>query len=85
MKEHISGILGGMIWSLGMVVSFLAVGAANPAIAYALSNAAPVVAMLWGIFVRKKFKDADPKTNKILVTMFSFYIIGLVLITVSNI
>jgi glucose uptake protein len=85
LKEHISGVLGGMIWCVGMVVSFMAVGAANPAIAYALSNAAPVVAMLWGIFVWKEFKDADPKTNRLLVTMFSFYIIGLVLITFSNI
>jgi glucose uptake protein len=84
-KEHISGVLGGMIWCLGMVVSFMAVGAANPAIAYALSNAAPVVAMLWGIFVWKEFKDADKNTNRLLVTMFSFYIIGLVLITFSNI
>lgn len=84
-KEHFSGILGGMIWCLGMVVSFMAVGAANPAIAYALSNAAPVVAMIWGIFVWKEFKDADSTTNKLLVTMFSFYIIGLILITVSNI
>jgi len=84
-KEHASGVIGGMVWMLGMVVSFMAVGAANPAIAYALSNAAPVVAMLWGIFVWKEFKDADQKTNKFLVTMFSFYIIGLVLITFSNI
>jgi glucose uptake protein len=84
-KEHFSGILGGMIWCLGMVVSFMAVSAANPAIAYALSNAAPVVAMIWGIFVWKEFKDADIKTTKLLVTMFSFYIIGLVLITLSNI
>jgi glucose uptake protein len=85
LKEHISGVLGGMIWCLGMVVSFMAVGAANPAIAYALSNAAPVVAMLWGIFVWKEFKDADKKTNQLLVTMFSFYVVGLVLITISNI
>ncbi len=84
-KEHTSGILGGMIWCLGMVVSFMAVGAANPAIAYALSNAAPVVAMLWGIFVWKEFKDADTFTIKLLATMFSFYIIGLLLITFSNI
>lgn len=84
-KEHLAGIIGGAIWCLGMVVSFMAVGAANPAIAYALSNAAPVVAVLWGVFVWKEFKDADPTTNKLLVTMFSFYIIGLILITFSNI
>ena len=31
----------------GMVVSFMGAGAANPAISYALSNASPVVAMIW--------------------------------------
>ncbi len=84
-KEHISGILGGMIWCFGMVFSFMAVGAANPAIAYALSNAAPVIAILWGVFVWKEFKDADSGTNKLLGLMFMMYIIGLVLITLSNI
>jgi glucose uptake protein len=83
-KEHISGVVGGMIWMIGMVVSFMAVGAANPAIAYALSNAAPVVAILWGVFVWKEFRDADYVTNRMLITMFSFYIAGLVLITISN-
>lgn len=64
---------------------FRHVGAANPVIAYALSNAAPVVAMLWGIFVWKELKDADRETNQFLETMFTFYIIGLVLITLSNV
>lgn len=85
MREHGAGVVGGMIWCIGMVVSFMAVGAANPAIAYALSNAAPVVAMLWGIFVWREFKDADSVTIKMLSVMFSFYIIGLVLITWSNV
>jgi len=29
----------------------MSVGAASPAISYGLSNAAPVVAALWGIFI----------------------------------
>ncbi|MEN8228213.1 MAG: GRP family sugar transporter [Bacteroidota bacterium] len=84
MREHSSGVLGGMIWMLGMVVSFMAVGAANPAISYALSNAAPVVAILWGIFVWKEFKDAPKGTDRLLSIMFICYIIGLVFITYSN-
>ncbi len=84
-REHLSGILGGMIWMLGMVVSFMAVGAANPAISYALSNAAPVVAILWGIFVWKEFANAPKGTNRLLIIVFSSYIIGLILITFSNI
>ncbi len=84
LREHSSGILGGMIWMLGMVVSFMAVGAANPAISYALSNAAPVVAILWGIFVWKEFKGAPKGTDLLLSVMFTCYIIGLVFITYSN-
>ncbi len=83
-KEHSSGVLGGMIWMLGMTFSFMAVGAANPAIAYALSNAAPVVAILWGIFVWNEFKGAPKGTNTLLFILFICYITGLALITYSN-
>jgi len=83
-RNHTAGILGGMIWCTGMVTSFMAVGAANPAIAYALSNAAPVVAVLWGLFVWKEFKGAPKGTNALLTGMFLLYLVGLVLITASN-
>jgi len=82
---HLTGVLGGFIWMFGMVVSFMAVGAANPAIAYALSNASPVVAILWGLFVWKEFKGAPKGTNTILLIMFICYLIGLTLITYSNV
>jgi glucose uptake protein len=78
------GILGGFIWCLGNSVSFMSVGAASPAISYGLSNAAPVVAALWGIFVWKEFKDAPKGTNLLLTMMFAFYVIGLVLIVYSR-
>lgn len=81
---HLTGVLGGAIWMLGMIFSYMAVGAANPAIAYALSNAAPVVAIIWGVLVWKEFKGAPKGTGKVLVTMFIAYIAGLLLITISN-
>lgn len=83
-KTHMSGVLGGFIWMFGMVVSFMAVGAAGPAISYALSNAAPVVAVLWGVFVWKEFEGAPKGTNTLLILMFIAYLIGLGLITYSN-
>lgn len=85
LKTHMAGILGGLIWCLGMVASFMAVGAANPAIAYALSNAAPVIAIIWGVFIWKEFKGAPKGTNALLAIMFILYIIGLVMITYSNV
>jgi len=84
-KTHLIGVLGGTIWMLGMVLSFMAAGAAGPAISYALSNAAPVVAILWGVFVWKEFAGAPKGTNKLLLIMFIAYLVGLTLITYSKV
>ena len=84
LKTHSVGVLGGLIWMTGMVVSFMSAGSANPAISYALSNAAPVVAILWGVFVWKEFKGAPKGTNALLATMFVLFLVGLVLISMSN-
>jgi glucose uptake protein len=81
---HLLGMLGGAIWCLGNSVSFMSVGAASPAISYGLSNSAPVVAALWGIFIWKEFKDAPKGTNLLLSLMFVCYLIGLVLIVYSR-
>ncbi len=83
-KAHLLGLLGGAIWCLGNSVSFMSVGAASPAISYGLSNAAPVVAALWGIFLWKEFRGAPKGTNLLLTLMFVFYLIGLVLIVYSK-
>jgi glucose uptake protein len=82
---HLTGVLGGCIWGLGLTSSFLAVGAAGPAVSYALSNAAPVVAILWGVLVWKEFAQAPQGTNRLLVFMFVCYIVGLAIITYSNV
>lgn len=81
---HFTGVLGGAIWMLGMIFSYMALGAANPAIAYALSNAAPVVAILWGVLVWKEFKGAPKGTDILLYVVFIAYVVGLVFITFSN-
>lgn len=85
LRTHLIGVLGGLIWASGMVVSFMAVGAGDPAVSYALSNAAPVVAILWGVFVWKEFAGAPEGTNKILTIMFVLYLIGLCVITASKV
>jgi glucose uptake protein len=84
LKTHLIGVLGGIIWMSGMVISFMAVPKAGPTISYALTNGAPVVAMFWGVFVWKEFKSAPKSTNILLTAMFSLFIIGLVLITLSK-
>jgi len=84
-RIHLLGLLGGAIWCLGNSVSFMAANAASPAISYGLSNAAPVVAALWGIFVWKEFRDAPKGTGTLLTLMFVCYLIGLALIVYARI
>lgn len=84
-RMHLLGLLGGAIWCLGNSVSFMAVGSASPAISYGLSNSAPVVAALWGIFVWKEFREAPRGTNMLLFFMFLCYLAGLGLIVYARI
>ena len=57
------GILGGIIWNLGMSLSIIAAGAAGFAISYGLGQGATLVAALWGVFIWKEFKAAPPGTG----------------------
>jgi len=84
-STHLAGIAGGLIFGLGTMLSLIASGEAGFAVSYGLSNSAPIVAALWGIFVWKEFRDAPKGTNSLLTLMFVFYLIGLALIVYSRI
>lgn len=84
-RTHLIGMLGGFIWMSGMVISFMSSGAGvNKAVAYALSNASPLVAIIWGVFIWKEFKGAPKGTGKYVAAMFLCFMLALVLITLSN-
>ena len=82
-RLHLIGILGGIIWSLGMTFNIIASGQAGFAISYGLGQGATLIAALWGVFVWKEFGKAEGLKG-ILTTMFLFYLAGLVLIILSR-
>ncbi|HXD78622.1 MAG TPA: GRP family sugar transporter [Puia sp.] len=82
--DHLIGVLGGAIWSVGMSLSIIASGKAGPAISYGLGQGATVVAALWGIYVWKEFEKAPKGTKTLLNIMLLLYIAGLVMIIVSK-
>ena len=84
MKLHLIGILGGIIWNIGMSFSIIASGQAGFAISYGLGQGATLVAACWGVFIWKEFKSAPKGTNPMLALMFAFYVIGLVLIITAR-
>jgi glucose uptake protein len=83
-RLHAIGILGGVIWNLGMSLSILASHAADPALAYGLGQGATMVGALWGVFVWKEFKGAAAGTQGLLAAMFFFYLLGLGILTASK-
>ncbi len=83
-KDHMMGILGGMIWGAGLVLSILSAGKAGFAISFGLGQGNAMVAAIWGVFVWREFKEAPVHTNRFLYGMFSFYIFGLLLIILSR-
>ena len=83
-RTHCVGILGGFVWGLGTLLSYIAAGKAGAAISYALGQGAPMVAALWGVFVWKEFRGADKVSKTLLAFMFGFFIIGLALIVIAG-
>lgn len=83
-STHLVGILGGCVWGLGTLFSYIAAGKAGAAISYALGQGAPMIAALWGIFIWKEFSDAPKSVNKFLALMFIFFILGLSLIVYAG-
>jgi glucose uptake protein len=83
-RLHAIGILGGIIWNLGMSFSIIASTAAGPALSYGLGQGATLVGACWGVFVWKEFKGAPAGTNTLLAAMFLFYLLGLGVLIASK-
>ena len=77
---HALGLLGGAIWGLGTVLNFVAASLVGVAISYAIGQASPMVACLWGVFVWKEFRGANRKAKGYLAAMVACYVMALVLI-----
>ncbi len=77
---HVLGLLGGAIWSLGTTFNFVAASLVGVAISYAIGQASPMIAALWGVAVWHEFRGASGKAKAYLAGMFVSYVLALVLI-----
>ena len=82
--HHFYGILGGLIWGIGNSFNLIAAGKAGPAISYGLGQGATLVAALWGVFIWKEFDSAPEGVNKLIIGMFSCFLLGLILIVLAG-
>jgi glucose uptake protein len=81
---HLTGILGGIIWGVGMSFNIIASGRAGFAISYGLGQGATMVAAFWGVFIWREFRTAPSGTSKLIVSMFACFLVGLVLIIMAR-
>jgi glucose uptake protein len=77
---HALGLLGGAIWGVGTVFNFVAASLVGVAISYAIGQASPMIAALWGVFVWHEFRGANSRARIYLVGMFVSYLAALFLI-----
>jgi glucose uptake protein len=78
-RNHTLGIVGGIIWGVGMVFNFVAASLTGVAISYAIGQSAPMVAALWGIVAWKEFDGSSSRARVYLALMFLFFILAIVL------
>ncbi len=81
---HLTGVIGGIIWNIGMSMSILASGKAGFAISYGLGQGATLIAALWGVFIWKEFKGANKEVNTLIFLMFLAYLAGLALLVFAG-
>ena len=81
---HLNGVMGGVIWNIGMSMSILASGKAGFAISYGLGQGATLIAALWGVFIWKEFKGASKSVNMLIFLMFLAYLAGLALLVYAG-
>lgn len=76
---HFWGVLGGVIWGVGMISNFVASYAqmVGPAAAYALGQGATMISAIWGVFVWREFAGAPPAARRLVALMFLFFLVGL--------
>ncbi|MGD0536604.1 MAG: multidrug DMT transporter permease [Verrucomicrobiota bacterium] len=84
-RLHLVGILGGMIWNVGMSFSIVASTKAGAALSYGLGQGATMIGAFWGVFIWKEFKGAPKGTGGLLAAMFLFYLIGLAVLIASKV
>jgi glucose uptake protein len=87
-KQHLLGLLGGIIWCAGTLANFVGSSApeqvqVGPAISLALGQGAAMVSALWGLLLWKEFAGADSRIKALIAIMFVLFVAGLGMISVA--
>jgi glucose uptake protein len=84
---HWLGLLGGLIWCSGTVLSLVAANAhiVGPAVSYGIGQGCTMISAVWGVFVWREFADAPAGARTQLGLMFLFFVAGLTMVALAPI
>jgi len=84
-RAHAWGILGGLIWGVGTICSFVAAYTpmVGPATSFSLGEGNTMISAAWGVFVWKEFHGASRTVTQLLALMFALFVLGLVSISLA--
>ena len=77
-SDHLLGLAGGIVWGVGTVFNLVAANFTGVATSYAIGQASPMVAALWGVLAWHEFQNAGPRAKLYLGLMFVFYLLGII-------
>ncbi len=88
LKSHGLGILGGVVWCVGLISNLVAAsGEGNakvgPAVSYGIGQGATMVSALWGILVWREFAGAGSKVKGLVAGMLILFLGGLTLVSIA--
>ena len=84
---HLLGLLGGLVWCSGTVLSLVAANAhiVGPAVSYAIGQGCTMVSAIWGVFVWQEFAGAPGEARVQLALMFLLFVAGLAAVALAPI
>jgi glucose uptake protein len=85
---HVYGILGGILWSIGLITAFASGGPlariqAGPVATRGFADGAAVLATLWGLLAWREFEGGSQRVRILLTAMLILWILGAGLVAVA--
>ncbi|MGH9467411.1 MAG: AcrB/AcrD/AcrF family protein, partial [Terriglobales bacterium] len=82
---HLWGVVGGFIWCVGAMSSYVAasVPLVGPATSYAMGAGNGLISAIWGVAVWKEFRGGNAAVARLLRLMFVLFILGLIAIALA--
>lgn len=87
-RQHLLGLLGGVIWSVGAITNFVAASAPQKvqvggAVSYAIGQGAALVSTLWGLLYWKEFAGSTSRVNALIFLLLILFACGLGLVSIA--